>query len=82
MSTVTFKPKVALALLGGGVGFFSGGILAREIGRSIFGSQISVQPVLLPVILAIAALVTFGGSAIAVRRAVRVDPALVLRGDA
>jgi len=82
VAALFFAEAALLALLGGGVGFFSGGILAREIGRSIFGSQISVQPVLLPVILAIAALVTFGGSAIAVRRAVRVDPAIVLRGDA
>jgi putative ABC transport system permease protein len=71
-----------LALLGGVIGFFTGSVLARHIGRSIFSSDIVVQPVLFPVILAIAVIVTFGGSAAAIRRAVYFDPVYVLRGDA
>ena len=43
-----------LALIGGVVGFTGGSLLARQIGRSIFSSQISIPPVLFPVILAIA----------------------------
>src|SRR3982074_1912229 len=45
-----------LALLGGLVGFAAGGLLARQIGQTIFNSQIAIQPVLLPVILVIAVL--------------------------
>ncbi len=71
-----------LALLAGSAGFTGGALLARQIGRSIFASQITIQPVLLPVILAIAVLVTFAGSAAAIRRAVRFDPVYALRGDA
>jgi putative ABC transport system permease protein len=71
-----------LALFGGMVGFFTGSLLAHQIGRSIFSSDISVQPVLFPVILSIAVLVTFAGSAAAIRRAVQFDPVYVLRGDA
>lgn len=71
-----------LALLGGLAGFAAGAILAREIGRSIFNSQITIQPVLLPFILAIAVVVTFAGSVAAIRRAVRFDPVFALRGDA
>ena len=41
-----------------------------------------IQPVLLPVILAIAVMVTFAGSAAAIRRAVKFDPVYALRGDA
>jgi ABC-type antimicrobial peptide transport system permease subunit len=37
--------------------------------------------VLLPVILAIAVIVTFAGSAAAIRRAVRLDPVFALRGE-
>jgi ABC-type antimicrobial peptide transport system permease subunit len=72
---------VLLALVGGLIGFFAGTLLTRELGRAIFGSEIGVQPVLLPVILAIAVGVTFGGSAVAIRRAVKYDPVLALRGE-
>jgi ABC-type lipoprotein release transport system permease subunit len=37
--------------------------------------------VLLPVILAIAVMVTFAGSAAAIRRAVSLDPVFALRGQ-
>ena len=67
--------------IGGVVGFGAGAVLARQIGRSIFNSQISIQPVLLPVILAIAVIVTFAGSAAAIRRAVGLDPVFALRGE-
>ena len=70
-----------LALLGGAVGFAGGALLAGQIGRSIFGSEITVQPVLFPVVLVIAVLVTFAGSAAAIRRAVKFDPVYALRGE-
>ena len=82
LSMIFITESVLLACIGGLVGFGIGALLARELGRTIFGSQISVQPVLLPLILAIAAGVTFGGSAVAIRRAVKYDPVLALRGEA
>ncbi len=77
-----FSEATLLALLAGAAGFAGGALLARQIGHSIFASQITIQPVLLPVILAMAVLVTFAGSAAAVRRAVTFDPVYALRGDA
>jgi putative ABC transport system permease protein len=71
-----------LALIGGVAGYAVGGILAAQIGRSIFNSSIALQPVLFPIVLAVAFLVTYGGSFASIRRAVRLDPALVLRGNA
>jgi putative ABC transport system permease protein len=71
-----------LALVAGTVGFAGGALLAHQIGHSIFDSQITIQPVLLPVILAIAVIVTFSGSAAAIRRAVKFDPVYALRGEA
>lgn len=70
-----------LALVAGSIGFAGGVLLARQVGQSIFDSQISVQPVLLPLILTIAVIVTFGGSAAAIRRAVKFDPVYALRGE-
>jgi len=81
VASVFFAEATLLALIGGLFGFGAGSILARQIGHSIFNSRISISPVLLPVILAIAVLVTFAGSASAIRRAVGLDPVFALRGE-
>jgi len=81
VASVFFAEAALLALSGGVVGFAFGSVLAHQIGRSIFSSDISIPAVLLPVILAIAVVVTFAGSAAAIRRAVRLDPVFALRGE-
>jgi putative ABC transport system permease protein len=82
VAALFFAEALLLALIGGLLGFAGGALLARQIGRSIFDSQITIEPVLLPVILAIAVIVTFAGSAMAIRRAVKFDPVYALRGEA
>jgi putative ABC transport system permease protein len=82
VAALFFAEALLLALIGGIVGFAGGSLLAHQIGRQIFNSQISVEPVLFPIILAIAILVTFAGSAAAIRRAVKFDPVFALRGEA
>src|SRR5208282_2728983 len=81
VSAIFFAEALLLALVGGVAGFSAGALLAREIGRSIFNSRISIEPVLFPVIIAIAVFVTFAGSAAAIRRAVKFDPVFALRGE-
>lgn len=81
VASVFFAEAALMALFGGIIGFGVGAVLARQIGHSIFGSEISIPPVLLPVILAIAVIVTFAGSAAAIRRAVSMDPVFALRGE-
>jgi putative ABC transport system permease protein len=81
VASIFFAEATLLALLGGVVGFAAGGVLARQIGRSIFNSEIGIPPVLLPVILVIAVIVTFAGSAAAIRKAVELDPVFALRGE-
>ena len=63
VASIFFAEATLLALIGGVVGFGAGGWLAHQIGRSIFNSQITIAPVLFPVILVIAVIVTFAGSA-------------------
>jgi putative ABC transport system permease protein len=82
VAALFFAEALLLALIGGVVGFAGGSLLAHQIGRSIFDSQITIQPVLFPIILAIAVIVTFAGSAVAIRRAVKFDPVYALRGEA
>jgi len=81
VAAVFFAEATLLALIGGLAGFAAGGMLAHQIGRTIFNSQIDIPPVLLPVILAIAVIVTFAGSAAAIRKAVGLDPVFALRGE-
>jgi putative ABC transport system permease protein len=81
VSAIFFAEASLLALVGGVAGFSVGTLLAHQIGRSIFSSQISIEPVLFPIILAIAVFVTFAGSAAAIRRAVKFDPVFALRGE-
>jgi putative ABC transport system permease protein len=81
VAVLFFAESALLALVAGSAGFAGGALLARQIGQSIFDSRITIQPVLLPVILIIAAVVSFGGSAAAIRRAVKFDPVNALRGD-
>jgi putative ABC transport system permease protein len=82
VAALFFAEALLLALIGGVIGFAGGSLLARQIGRSIFDSQITIEPVLFPIILAIAVIVTFAGSAMAIRRAVKFDPVYALRGEA
>jgi putative ABC transport system permease protein len=81
VASVFFAEATLLALLGGVAGFVAGGFLAHQIGRSIFDSEITIPAVLFPVILVIAVLVTFAGSAAAIRKAVMLDPVFALRGE-
>jgi putative ABC transport system permease protein len=82
VAALFFAEAALLAIMGGVVGFAAGALLAQRIGWSIFGSQITIDPVLFPIVLGIAILVTFAGSAAAIRRAVRFDPVFALRGEA
>jgi putative ABC transport system permease protein len=82
IAALFFMEAALLAILGGVTGYLGGILLARQIGQTIFNSQITIQPVLFPIILAIAVVVTFAGSAAAIRKAVLFDPVFALRGEA
>jgi putative ABC transport system permease protein len=73
--------QLLLALVGGGVGYALGTFLARLLGEKIFGAAPEPSPLVLLVILTLAALVTLLGSAIPLRRASRYQPAPILRGE-
>jgi len=82
IAVLFFFEAALLALIAGALGFAGGTALAHQIGRAIFGSNISIQPVLFPLILAMAVIVTFAGSAAAILRAMNFDPVYALRGEA
>jgi len=73
--------QLLLALLGGGLGYSLGILLARLVGQKIFGAAPEFSFLVLSVIIGLAAIVTLLGSAIPLRRASRYEPAPILRGE-
>jgi len=82
VATLFFAEAALLALLGGAVGYLIGNLMAQQIGRWVFNSGVPLQPALFPVVLGLAVLVSFAGSAVSIRKAMQFDPVTVLRGDA
>ncbi len=70
-----------LAVIGGGTGYAAGILLARLVGERVFGVAPEQRLILLPVILALAAVVALVGSLVPLRRAAGLEPAPVLRGE-
>jgi putative ABC transport system permease protein len=68
-------------LTGGALGFLAGQGLARVLGRVVFGSEVPVNWLLLPIMVLVALAVTFAGTWLPLRRAARFEPAVVLRGE-
>jgi putative ABC transport system permease protein len=73
--------QLLLALVGGGLGYSLGILLARIVGQRIFGAAPAFSFLVLAVIVGLAAIVTLIGSAIPLRRASRYEPAPILRGE-
>lgn len=82
VATLLFVEAGLVALLGGSAGFGFGVLLARQIARMVFDARVEIAPMLYPLVVIVAVVVTFSGSVSSIRRAMRFDPAIVLRGDA
>lgn len=73
--------QLLLAFVGGGVGYALGIVLARLLGEKIFGVAPEPSLMVLLIVWVLAVAVTLLGSAIPLRRASRLDPAPILRGE-
>ncbi|HME10194.1 MAG TPA: ABC transporter permease [Bryobacteraceae bacterium] len=73
--------QLLLAVVGGGIGYALGIILARVVGEKIFGAAPEPSLLVFVIILGLAAGVTMLGSAIPLRRAAHFQPAPILRGE-
>ncbi len=82
VAALFFAEAALLAAAGGIAGYALGNLLAAQMGEWIFQSRMAPQPLLLPIVLGLAALVGCAGSAASIRKALRFDPVLALRGDA
>ncbi len=71
----------AMGVIGGVLGYVVGFAIAQVVGHSVFGSGIGFNPLVFPLSLAVALAVAILASAIPVRNAVEIDPAIILRGE-
>ncbi len=80
ISGVVLTEIFITAIFGGIIGFFAGFGFAQIIGHSVFGSAISMSPVVIPITAILVILVTLAGSIPAIRMLLRLRPAEVLHG--
>jgi putative ABC transport system permease protein len=76
-----------LAVLAGSLGYLVGSGLAAWLGARIFSGdggsgEAILNPVLLPIVVALALVVAIAGSTPSIRAALRMDPSAILRADA
>ena len=70
-----------LGLLGGVMGGLLGFVFAQVVSVNVFGSSITFQPLLLPAAVIVSMAVAAASCLVPIKRAVAIDPALVLKGE-
>lgn len=68
------------AIFGGIAGFFAGWGFAQIIGHTVFGSAITMRPMVIPIVAVLVVIVTLFGSIPAIRMLLRLSPCEVLHG--
>jgi putative ABC transport system permease protein len=76
-----FSEATIIGIIGGLVGFIIGVVISQFIGMSVFNTLITPRYEIIPIVLLISVVVTLIASVIPVRKAVKVEPAIVLRGE-
>ncbi len=79
VATLLGSEIALIGLLGGVAGAFTGVWLARVVGQSVFHDAIEISPILPFIIMLAAMLVALAGAAQPLRRALRLEPAVILR---
>ena len=72
---------IFLGALGGLLGAALGFGFAQVVSINVFGSSIQFQPLLLPLTVAVSMLIAALSCMLPIKRAVQIDPALVLKGE-
>jgi len=70
-----------IGLIGGIFGFIIGFVGAQIVGLMVFNSLVSLQVIIIPIALGISVGVSLIASFIPVRRAMKIEPIIVLRGE-
>jgi putative ABC transport system permease protein len=79
VSTLLGVEVSLIGLAGGFIGALAGVLLAKYVGQAVFHDSIEISPVLPVLIVLAAVVVALAGAAQPLRRAVRLEPAVILR---
>ncbi|MFZ3383853.1 MAG: FtsX-like permease family protein [Candidatus Methanoperedens sp.] len=71
----------AMGAAGGIPGYFVGLLLSQFIGMEIFDMQVSIKPEVFVLTVLISILVAAAASLLPIRRAISIDPVIILRGE-
>ena len=71
---------IITAIIGGSVGFVCGIGFAQIIGKTVFGSLITLRPMVIPIVVILVIIVTLIGSIPAIRMLLKLEPEAVLHG--
>ena len=81
VSSLFVAEAIGQGIAGGLFGFLAGQFLARLLGRAVFGSEVAIHWLLLPVIVLVALALSLAGTWIPLKRTAHYEPATVLRGE-
>ena len=81
IASLFLSEAAIIGIVGGLLGYALGLVLAQFIGLSVFDMPIAIRFEVIPVALGVSLGVSLLASALPVRRAVSVEPAVVLRGE-
>lgn len=81
IKSLFYSEAFVIGITGGIVGYIVGYILSQFIGFSVFNTTIAPRLEIIPIVILISVFVALLASIIPVRRAVKVEPAIVLRGE-
>ena len=76
-----FSEAAIIGVMGGLAGFIIGVIISQFIGLSVFNTLITPRYEIIPIVLLISVAVALIASLFPIRKAVKVEPAIVLRGE-
>ncbi len=76
-----FSEASIIGVMGGLTGFIIGVIISQFIGMSVFNTSISPRYEIIPIVLLISVVVALIASLLPIRKAVKIEPAIVLRGE-
>jgi len=79
VASIFLAEACAIGLIGGVIGYLAGSLLARRLAFAVFGRPTSAHWVIFPAAVALALLVALGGSALPLRKGLRVSPGTGLR---
>ena len=79
--TLFLSESAIIGIIGGIIGFLIGIILSQFIGMSVFNTSIAARVEVLPIVIGISMGISLLASLLPVKRATKVEPAIVLRGE-